>query len=158
MYKIIYLLISLVVLSTTLLAQSEKKIKKDAKEFQRHLDNLELKIVTRNLDFTKVLAVSVDNESGGWTMLLDSKLEKEYWTTALFAYGLDVVVIEDIAEAVVGKTRADYLIEIYRGGAKISDINNNNKIVATLTYRLKTIKYREKLINHIIKELVGKSK
>ena len=52
--------------------------------------------------------------------------------------------------------RGDYLMEIYRDRVKISDVNNNYKLVATLTFYLNTIKFREQIIEHIVEELVNK--
>ena len=47
-------------------------------------------------------------------------------------------------------------MEIYRDRVKISDVNNNYKLVATLTFYLNTIKFREQIIEHIVEKLVNK--
>ena len=53
--------------------------------------------------------------------------------------------------------KGDYLIEIYRDNLKISDVNNDYKLVGTITFNINTIRFKDDLINHIIKELVAKS-
>jgi len=169
MRKLFILLITLVFLSTGSLAQSKRKIRKEAKELQKHLDNLDLKIVTRNLDISKVFVVKNRFGVGGIAIFADPRLEEASWNTALFKHGLEVgdyseeKQVKDannremkLSESTI--VRGNYLMEIYRDRVKIIDVHNNNKLVATLTFHLNTIKYREQMIEYIVKELIKKSK
>tara|TARA_B110000196_G_C20900009_1_gene545483 strand:+ start:38 stop:547 length:510 start_codon:yes stop_codon:yes gene_type:complete len=169
MKKLFVLLISLVFLTTSSLAQSKRKIKKQAKELQKHLDNLDLEIVTRDLDFSKVFVVKNKLGMGGLTILSDPRLEEATWNTALFKNGIDVGSYSEekqvkdgnnremtLSESIV--VRGDYLMEIYRDRVKISDVKNDNKLVGTLTFYLNTIKYREQIIEHIVEELIKEAK
>ena len=169
MRKLFVLLISLVFLTTSSLAQSKRKIKKQAKELQKHLDNLDLEIVTRNLDLSKVFVVKNKLGMGGLTILSDPRLEEATWNTALFKNGIDVGSYSEekqvkdgnnremtLSESIV--VRGDYLMEIYRDRVKISDVKNDNKLVGTLTFYLNTIKYREQIIEHIVEELIKEAK
>ena len=169
MRKLFVLLISLVFLTTSSLAQSKRKIKKQAKELQKHLDNLDLEIVTRDLDLSKVFVVKNKLGMGGLTILSDPRLEEATWNTALFKNGIDVGSYSEekqvkdgnnremtLSESIV--VRGDYLMEIYRDRVKISDVKNDNKLVGTLTFYLNTIKYREQIIEHIVEELIKEAK
>jgi len=169
MKKLFILFISLALLSTNSLAQSKRKLKKEAKELQKHIDNLDLKIVTRNLDLSKVFVVKKLEGMSALTIFADQKLEEASWNTALFKHGLE---IGDYAEEKQVKDannremtlsesilfRGDYLMEIYRDRVKISDVKKNNKLVGTLTFYLNTIKYREQIIDYIVEELIKEAK
>jgi len=165
MKRLLYLFIAFSLLTPNILAQSKRKIKKEAKELQKHLDNLDLEIVTRNLDLTKVFVVKNKLGMGGLIMLTDPRLEEATWNTALFKNGIDVGSYSEekqvkdannremtLSESVVVK--GDYLMEIYRDRVKISDVKNDNKLAGTLTFFLNTIKYREQIIEHIVEELI----
>ena len=169
MRKLFILLIALVLVTTSSLAQSKRKLKKEAKELQKHLDNLDLEIVTRNLDLSKVFVVKRPEGMSGLTIFADQKLEEASWNTALFKHGLEVgdygeeKQVKDgnnremtLSESIV--VRGDYLMEIYRDRVKISDVKNDNKLVGTLTFYLNTLKYREQIIDYIVEELIKEAK
>ena len=169
MKKLFVLLISFLFVTTSSLAQSKRKLKKEAKELQKHLDNLDLEIVTRNLDLSKVFVVKRPEGMSGLTIFADQKLEEASWNTALFKHGLEVgdygeeKQVKDgnnremtLSESIV--VRGDYLMEIYRDRVKISDVKNDNKLVGTLTFYLNTLKYREQIIDYIVEELIKEAK
>ena len=167
MKRLLYFFIAFSFLGTNVLSQSKRKVKKEAKELQKHLDNLDLEIIARNLDLSKVFVVKNKLGMGGLMILSDSKLEEASWNTALFKHGLDVGDYSEIKQVKDANNRemtlsestivrGDYLMEIYRDRVKISDVNNNYKLVATLTFYLNTIKFREQIIEHIVEELVNK--
>ena len=167
MKRLLYFFIAFSFLTTNVLSQSKRKVKKEAKELKKHLDNLDLEIIARNLDLSKVFVVKNKLGMGGLMILSDPKLEEASWNTALFKHGLDVGDYSEIKQVKDANNRemtlsestivrGDYLMEIYRDRVKISDVNNNYKLVATLTFHLNTIKFREQIIEHIVQELVNK--
>ena len=167
MKRLLYFFIAFSFLTTNVLSQSKRKVKKEAKGLQKHLDNLDLEIIARNLDLSKVFVVKNKLGMGGLMILSDPKLEEASWNTALFKHGLDVGDYSEIKQVKDANNRemtlsestivrGDYLMEIYRDRVKISDVNNNYKLVATLTFHLNTIKFREQIIEHIVQELVNK--
>ena len=166
-FSIIVFLCFIFLLDTN--AQSKRKLRKQAKELEKHIAKLDLEIIVRGLDLTKVFVVQNKLGVSGLAIVADPKLEEASWNTALFKNGLDVgdysiekqVKDANNREMQLSKkinVRGDYLMEIYRDRVKIVDVNNNNKIVATLTFHLNTLKYREKLIDHIISEMIEEAK
>ena len=154
MRKLFVLLISLVFFTTSGLAQSKRKLKKEAKELQKNIDNLDLEIFIRNIDLTKVFIVQNKIERRNNFAIHDPKSEEESWNQALFINGLDVGIYsidKKVKNEVVIK--GDYLIEVYVDMVKFIDLYDQ-KLVATIMYNLNTIKYKNQVIAYIIQEFV----
>ncbi len=162
--KKIFTLILLLSLIIPLNAQNRKADKKAAKEEQKAIEWLNqrnLKIVNRGLDFNKTFVVFSREPviKGG---LLEDRLE--YWKSKLFETGFEVGEwFEDESGLNI---QGDYLFELIKGQGlfgytiKISDVNNNNKLVADIRFnpfnpgRI----YAERFRNQIIEKLKQSNK
>ncbi len=75
---------------TNIFAQSRRQIQKEAKEFQGHLEKINLKIIIRDIDLTKVFVAQNKIERRDIFTIYDPKSEEESWSQALFINDLDV--------------------------------------------------------------------
>ena len=128
MKKIFGTLAFLIIISSIVFAQSSSD--------RKHINKLELKVVSRGIDFDKTFIVE-DNYQ--WTITKNESV----WSRALFNAGLTV-----------GEAEGDYLFELNAEGALITD-RNNNKLVATLTFNRHAIQsfgVAEYVIQELIKE------
>jgi len=137
-------------------AQSRRQIQKETKELQRHIDKLNLKIIIRDIDLTKVFVVQNKIERRDMFSIHDPKSEEESWNQALFINGLDVGIYsldkKGKNEALI---KGDYLMEVYNDMVKFVDLHDK-RLVATIMYNLNTIKYKNQVIEHIIQEFLAK--
>jgi hypothetical protein len=128
------LLLLLIVPVIGLSQYTKKELKK--------LDKMELKIVNRGLDLNSTFVVYSEESS---QQLID--LVEDSWETAMFSKGLDVGDYYEESQVKDTNNRemalsnsitfnGRYVFDTStRGQIKIQDLENNNKLVASITYK-----------------------
>ena len=108
----------------------------------KKLDKMELKIVNRGLDLNSTFVVYSEESS---QQLID--LVEDSWETAMFSKGLDVGDYYEESQVKDTNNRemalsnsitfnGRYVFDTStRGQIKIQDLENNNKLVASITYK-----------------------
>ena len=97
--------------------------KKELKKFKK----MDLKIVNRGLDLNATFVAYSDQTTQG---LID--LVEDSWDTAMFSQGLEVGDYSQ--QSLIFNGRYVFDTSTHKQ-IKIQDLNNNNKIVATITYK-----------------------
>lgn len=136
------LLLLLFLLPLISLSQSKKELKKERKEFEK----LELKITNRGLNLKDIFVPY----SSGWDLGSDIVMPKNIvtnnWADAMFEAGLNVGTyyskksVKDTENREMELSGANifqgrYIFEIVSGQILIKDLNDNNKLIASIRYK-----------------------
>jgi hypothetical protein len=135
------LLLLLLLVPLTSLSQSKKELKKERKE----LEKLELKITNRGLNLKDVFVPYSDGWYGYQYKISENTITNN-WSDALFEAGLNVGTYH--AKKTVKDTEnremelsgervfnGRYIFEILQGQILIRDLNEDNKLIASIRYK-----------------------